>query len=502
MADSSDTPLPSKFSGMPADPDEPKGPVYTVESRSGGENDVTAAGKYLLMAVPQFAKDPITGNLMTSYLRLGASSTTWQQDPGGWLAAKIHLHGPPGDHLSPDAPHGAIAPDTQVITPAEERSEDRVFIDDNRNRVTDVQHKLSKGQRAEQSRIIHTRGGWRDHSDGNRISTTYGDKIEVIRGNYKMVVLGRQDTDDASSGWDASGQHIQDWGYTMPGASVRVEESTNYTTQDGHNVWHLQNTTEGVVQSSNFAGDFFTYTWGKKKFDFVGQEVPAEKGPNGYPRQNPHIKSVTWAERIESRTGSPANRIPLIDSLLWAKDVTEETHIDTSTTNEEIGTTTTTSNIGTSRTTSTIDTQEETSTVTTSTTTSTVTTSTTTETIAVETTTSTVGVSSALSTTGAELDISIKGAALGINVVGAQADLTAAGAHAEIDLKLVHATAEICPFRFDFFLGMMMNIQLGAFLEIKAGWKKEIGSLKDTTEATITNTAAVYSVSAALIMLG
>ncbi len=37
-----------------------------------------------------------------------------------------------------------------------------------------------------------TKGGWWDHSDGNRVSTTMGDKIEVIQGNYKLVVLGRQ----------------------------------------------------------------------------------------------------------------------------------------------------------------------------------------------------------------------------------------------------------------------------------------------------------------------
>jgi hypothetical protein len=40
--------------------------------------------------------------------------------------------------------------------------------------------------------LLHNKGGWRDHSDGNRITTTRGDKVEVIQGNYKLVVLGRQ----------------------------------------------------------------------------------------------------------------------------------------------------------------------------------------------------------------------------------------------------------------------------------------------------------------------
>jgi hypothetical protein len=46
-----------------------------------------------------------------------------------------------------------------------------------------------------ESAILHAKGGWRDHSDGNRITTTRGDKVEVIQGNYKLVVLGRQSLD-------------------------------------------------------------------------------------------------------------------------------------------------------------------------------------------------------------------------------------------------------------------------------------------------------------------
>ncbi|MFO0550169.1 MAG: hypothetical protein U0271_17375 [Polyangiaceae bacterium] len=49
----------------------------------------------------------------------------------------------------------------------------------------------AKNRQAETLRLL-TKGGWWDHSDGNRITTTSGDKIEVIQGNYKMVVLGRQ----------------------------------------------------------------------------------------------------------------------------------------------------------------------------------------------------------------------------------------------------------------------------------------------------------------------
>ena len=57
-----------------------------------------------------------------------------------------------------------------------------------------------------ESSQLHTKGGWRDHTDGNRVTTTRGDKIEVIRGNYKLVVLGRQDqTKPKLAGTDISG---------------------------------------------------------------------------------------------------------------------------------------------------------------------------------------------------------------------------------------------------------------------------------------------------------
>src|SRR5262249_466463 len=59
--------------------------------------------------------------------------------------------------------------------------------------------------RTAESAQLHLKGGWRDHSDGNRITTTRGDKVEVIRGNYKLLVLGRQDDPGNAAGWDVSG---------------------------------------------------------------------------------------------------------------------------------------------------------------------------------------------------------------------------------------------------------------------------------------------------------
>jgi hypothetical protein len=511
MSEDDGQPKPTMSSGMPADPAEVPGPEYKVQPRSGGEDDMAAAGKYLLIGVPQFAKDPITGNLMTSYLRLGASSSTWEQDPGGWLAAKIHEHGPPGGHMNPAnladqaQTDGKATEGIPVDTTGEVRNADHVFIDDDRNRVSGVPHDLPKEERVRQSRVIHTRGGWRDHSDGNRITTTYGDKIEVIRGNYKKIVLGRQDEVTSGAGWDVSGQIIQDFAYMMPGASVRVEESSSYKDLAGKDVWHLQNTAENIVQSTNSAGDFFDYKWGNKHWSFTGSDSPPEGGtdPNtGYPRQNPHILEKTWAHRIEGYTGSSAWRIgkdydgTSIAEETWAVSTSALTDVSDKieeTTNAGSVESTTTVQGTVSETTTVRDSVTETTTVT-----NTITSSTT---AAATVETTVVGAATSSTVVGVEADVTIKGAGIDVTVVGVQADVTVAGIQAEVTLNPIHVSLEIAAL-LDIFIGGKIDIQLGGLLEIKAGWKREIGEMHDKTSAKITNTAALYKVTAARIELG
>ena len=246
----------------PSSPTLPPAPVG-----SGGENE----HKYLLIKVPDFALDPAGdpaggpnagryGLPMTSYLRLGASSL--EAEPGDDLVAYAFMSGPAGTQTPYEGdPADFRADPTHVETTT-------AFIDDERNRgVGNVEptgasgHGMTPAQR----RTWHTnhllsRGGWRDHSDGNRISTTYGDKVEVIRGNYKLVVLGRQDDAGNAMGHDMSGNHVQDYAQaTMPGASVTVEWIQNgYVPAapldlDGDlysgGAWLLINSTERVYQT-------------------------------------------------------------------------------------------------------------------------------------------------------------------------------------------------------------------------------------------------------------
>lgn len=50
---------------------------------------------------------------------------------------------------------------------------------------------LSQRVRQAVTRKMPSFVGWRDHTEGHRITTTRGDKIEIVGGNYKLISLGR-----------------------------------------------------------------------------------------------------------------------------------------------------------------------------------------------------------------------------------------------------------------------------------------------------------------------
>jgi hypothetical protein len=277
--------------------------------------------KYLLICVPDFDDDPSGnpsggdryGSAMTSYLRLGVPK---ESDYGDELIEHAYAVGAVGFTGTVKLPGGEVPV---------------AFVDDERNRggvgpggeliepfVADGHH-LTVAQRYNfHTKHLKSKGGWRDHSDGNRISTTYGDKVEVIRGNYKLVVMGRQDDPGNSQGHEWCGNHVQDWGQgTMPGASTTLEwiqdgYVPDATKQSGvktdargrpyittspavaadpargieaveegkyrGGVWLLINSTERVYQYDRNAGNFRTQQWGDKLESYTGSENPERIG--------------------------------------------------------------------------------------------------------------------------------------------------------------------------------------------------------------------------------
>ncbi|EYF08873.1 hypothetical protein [Chondromyces apiculatus] len=375
----------------------------------GGNDDVKVQGKYLLLEVPDFDPNDPEDN-RTSYIRLGKTNTNWQNEGGATLALMSYLAGAAGreglEALSAKHPNGqsfdvvelfesksgtdeAVKAIAEAIDgPIEEVN--LPFIDDNRRRGTGnvspvgpPGHGLDPAGRAAVSADLHARCGWRDHCDGNRITTTYGDKVEVVWGNYKMIVMGRQWDPGQAMGWEASGNNVQDYaGATMPGASVTVEWIATAYNPAASDVfkpgeefpggaWLLQNSTENVWQYSRNAGNFKEENWGDLWETYVGSENPTRistkltdgteghptehttpklpPGANwkketnvpmpvvpgvGLPRGNPHIIEKTWAIKMEAYTGSKKWRIPEMHEETWAETTSEVVDVSGDTSSE------------------------------------------------------------------------------------------------------------------------------------------------------------------------
>ncbi len=125
------------------------------------------------------------------------------------------------------------------------------FKDDWRNPVfpgkpysrDDAKGPVAKGtaDRVTLSEELMTRGGWREHTDGNRISTTRGDCIEVVGGNYKLIVLGRVAND-----WNAAG--LGDAGNGL--RNTNVGRTRQETSSGGH-----------YNESTSTPGEVISITW-------------------------------------------------------------------------------------------------------------------------------------------------------------------------------------------------------------------------------------------------
>jgi hypothetical protein len=164
---------------------------------------------------------------------------------------------------------------------------------------------------------------WFTSRERESITTTRGDKVEVIRGNYKLLVLGRQEDAAGGAGWDVSGGHIEglgiksciEWVQTWDGTWKTIEKSEKGDTdltQHGNNV---SRSFGDVVDSTTGSEDEMRPTFDAED-NFV-KMVPAA---------NPHIKDRTWARVIESYTGSEGRRVPLVKSETWVNRLESSTH--------------------------------------------------------------------------------------------------------------------------------------------------------------------------------
>jgi hypothetical protein len=303
--------------------------AYITEN-SPGTAGAPVGSKYLLLEVPDCTNQgPSSNQQINSALCLG-SVAGWPSGAqyGNDLAALVQGFtdddrfstgdNPPANQLLPaqtGGPNGGITPGSDYAS----------------SHLTTTEA---------ESAILHTKGGWRDHTEGNRITTTRGDKVEVIQGNYKLIVLGRRPATwpngwtagaaptldmapipGTAAGWDVSGglvdTNVADLNFlatpiydptiaanaSSAGVNSNPNEvgrdqialSTEYVWEansDGNWGWTLINTT-GQFATSPGAGNGKTvsYTWVDEIWTMIGSPEPQK--PTAKPFDKPTTGTIT-----------------------------------------------------------------------------------------------------------------------------------------------------------------------------------------------------------------
>lgn len=96
---------------------------------------------------------------------------------------------------------------------------------------------------------LMTRGGYRLHTDGNFVSTTRGDRVDVVFGNHKLAVLGRV---NGATYVESSGGHAVRSDASTHGRVVSVEWNT------GRSTWTVYEETLKGNHTSRFQGPLET----------------------------------------------------------------------------------------------------------------------------------------------------------------------------------------------------------------------------------------------------
>ena len=421
-------------------------PSGTVSNLLAIAEDEPSA-KFLELCVPTWGQDG-AGNELTTFLRLGDTSasiptTQWQQA----LLAQFTTPYPNGtggffddqrQRYDPGATNTAAPQSLPGITAAQPDGS------------------LTVAQREAETAALQSKGGWMDHSDGNRITTTQGDKVEVIRGNYQLIVLGRQDAASNGALMDFSGGMFQPNDAT-PSNTMRLEWVRNY---DG--TWRIVEECQKGDVHTVIHGDVIEEQYGQSITAITGSEQqPVLADPEQYTsnqlgadgtsdpalytqntdlfdpnspdylgsgsvetKQNPTILEKTWAQSISSYTGSSACRIPTIHEETWAHAITEITQCS-----------------GTIH------------------------------------STTTAGVVEEVTEVGSINEVTTVGSSIGVTVAGAISEVTVAAVQLEASLIPLHLSVDV---------GGQIDLFLGAKLEISAPerWQFGVEDGKIVSEAT------------------
>lgn len=127
---------------------------------------------------------------------------------------------------------------------------------------------------------IDPRGGYRDHTDGNRIVTVRGDRVDVVVGNFKRVVFGRVSGDHVgATAYEAAGGHVMERS-SADALSVYAIEHVKETAIDGVERWKVVERAENGDTVQRWSGKLTEHHDGPTRVERIGaDESSATKNP-------------------------------------------------------------------------------------------------------------------------------------------------------------------------------------------------------------------------------
>lgn len=224
------------------------------------------------LVVPNYDQSGSGSGPPLTYIRLGAA---W--DAGETLSAS-------------ERADGLLTADAETLTFKDDGRYDSGRTKPAKTYYRDDGHTVTTSTPSALSNQLLTRGGVREHTDGNRVSTTRGDCVEVVGGNYKLVIMGRVEGSNVGrSYWESSGGHNHD-STSTPGEVYQISWTASH--EDG--TWQ--------VTEQTLKGEQHAHYYGRKESQFYGPVLQSYVGQGSTIRaaDKPDIKEHTYCRGIDA----------------------------------------------------------------------------------------------------------------------------------------------------------------------------------------------------------
>jgi type VI secretion system VgrG family protein len=291
------------------------------QAASNGNGQEAAQGRYLRMHVPQAALDSAKNNppqtidpqdphftyygaqpdshpgdqelpngKIEAYMRIGANvpRTDGSVLKAGEDSAWLPLQAEPGDALYGYPALEKTVTNSKTNQPEKQQTqarEDGLFdgFIDNISDGNDVNG--GNPSRTDEVSKAKFRNGvvWRDHVSGNRLSTTLGDSVEIISGNYRQVICNGAISTDAVNGVLRSGSNVpgnvsMKWIEIGESKGLTADTRLAATDADSPKQWGVTEITRNGWTKSDYEGYTEERTVGDTFSHYVGYQESHTQG--------------------------------------------------------------------------------------------------------------------------------------------------------------------------------------------------------------------------------